>query len=64
MLDVYWRLHAAEDKIFMPFDLEMSGEELDSICKMAEQWRGEEGERRKVSVHEYLWEEELVSRCS
>ena len=25
--------------------------------KKAEQWRGEHGERRKVAVYDYVWEE-------
>lgn len=61
MLDSYWRLHAEASEIHIPYDLEISLPELDSICKKAEQWRGEEGERRKVSVYDYLWEEEYVS---
>lgn len=27
----------------------------------AEQWRGEEGERKKTAVYDYIWEEEEVS---
>jgi len=61
MLDVYWRLHASESELYVPYDLELSFPELDGICKKADQWRGEEGERRKVSVYDYLWEEEYVS---
>ena len=61
MLDSYWRLHAEASEIHIPYDLEISLPEFDSICKKAEQWRGEEGERRKVSVYDYLWEEEYVS---
>lgn len=61
MVDIYWRLHSESEKIYMPYDLEISLPELDSICKKAEQWRGEEGERRKVSVYDYQWEEEYVS---
>ncbi|XP_030829615.1 uncharacterized protein LOC582863 isoform X1 [Strongylocentrotus purpuratus] len=58
MLDIFHRLHAAEDDFFMPFDLEISNQELAYICNKAEQWRGEEGERRKVAVYDYIWEEE------
>ena len=61
MLDMYWRLHSSEDEIYIPYDLEISLPELDTICKKAEQWRGEEGERRKVAVYDYNWEEECVS---
>lgn len=59
-MDVYHRLHADEDDFFIPYDLEISNEELNFISKKAEQWRGEEGERRKTAVYDYIWEEEQV----
>ncbi len=62
MLDIYWRLKGEEDMFFMPYDLEISNQELCYIVKKAEQWRGEEGERRKVAVYDYIWEEETVSK--
>ncbi|KAJ8020621.1 hypothetical protein HOLleu_40259 [Holothuria leucospilota] len=58
MLDIFHRLHAPEDDFFTPYDLEISNQELAYICKKAEQWRGEEGERRKVAVYDYIWKEE------
>ncbi|KAK7091940.1 uncharacterized protein [Littorina saxatilis] len=58
MLDVFWRLHGEEVHFFLPYDLEMSNQELNHVCRHAEQWRGEEGERRKVAVYDYVWEEE------
>ncbi len=58
MLDIYHRLHASEDDFFVPYDLEISNQELSHICKKAEQWRGEEGERRKVAVYDYIWQED------
>ncbi|ELU07382.1 hypothetical protein CAPTEDRAFT_226170 [Capitella teleta] len=58
MLDIYWRLHGDEDMFFVPYDLEMSNQELAFVAKKAEQWRGEDGERRKVAVYDYIWEEE------
>ena len=61
MLDIFHRLHAPEADFFVPFDLEISNQELSFICSKAEQWRGEEGERRKVAVYDYVWEEEDVS---
>ena len=61
MLDVFWRLHGEEMHFFLPYDLEMSNQELNHVCRHAEQWRGEEGERRKVAVYDYVWEEEEVS---
>lgn len=63
MLDVYWRLHGDEDNFFLPYDLEVSNQELNYIVKKSEKWRGEEGERRKTAVYDYIWEEEDVSRA-
>lgn len=60
MLDIYWRLHGEEDIFFTPYDLEISNHELAYIVKKGEQWRGEEGERRKIAVYDYVWEEESV----
>ena len=60
MLDIYWRLHGNEEIFFLPYDLEVSNEELAYIARKSEQWRGEEGERRKVAVYDYVWEEEEV----
>lgn len=34
---------------FVPYDLEISNQELSYIVKRSEQWRGVHGERRKVS---------------
>ena len=58
LMDVYWRLHGEEQDFFVPYDLELSHEELSFICTKAEQWRGEEGERRKTAVYDYVWEVE------
>ncbi|XP_029004837.1 uncharacterized protein ofcc1 isoform X3 [Betta splendens] len=55
MLDVYQRLTAEEGIYFVPEDLELSNQELSYIVKKAEQWRGFNGERRKVTVHDYIW---------
>ena len=60
MMDVYWRLHGTEEEFFLPYDLEVSNEELNYLCHKAEQWRGEEGERRKIAVYDYVWEQEEV----
>ena len=64
MLDIYWRLHSQEEDVFVPYDLEVSLQELEYILIKAEQWRGEEGARRKVAVYDYVWEEEDVSKLS
>ncbi|XP_067936655.1 uncharacterized protein [Watersipora subatra] len=58
MLDIYWRLHSQTEQMFMPYDLEVSLQEFDYIRLKAEQWRGEDGARRKVAVYDYIWEEE------
>ncbi|XP_028289185.1 uncharacterized protein ofcc1 [Parambassis ranga] len=55
MLDVFQRLTAREGVYFLPQDLEMSNQELNYLVKKAEQWRGFNGERRKVAVYDYIW---------
>ncbi|XP_047424717.1 uncharacterized protein ofcc1 [Mugil cephalus] len=55
MLDVFQRLTAKEGTYFLPHDLELSNQELSYIVKKAEQWRGFNGERRKVAVSDYIW---------
>lgn len=50
MLDVFQRLTAKEGIFFLPQDLELSNQELSYIVKKAEQWRGFNGERRKVDT--------------
>ena len=40
--------------------LQISHAELDFIVTKAEQWRGEEGERRKTAIYDYVWEEEVT----
>uniref|UniRef100_UPI0037E719C5 uncharacterized protein ofcc1 n=1 Tax=Semicossyphus pulcher TaxID=241346 RepID=UPI0037E719C5 len=55
MLDVFQRLTAKEGTYFLPEDLELSNQELSYIVKKAEQWRGYNGERRKVAVYDYIW---------
>lgn len=58
LIDIYHRLKSTEERLFIPHDLELSNEELGFICRKAEQWRGAEGERRKVAVHDYIWGED------
>lgn len=50
LLDIYHRLHSAEGAFFIPHDMEVSNQQLNYIVKKAEQWRGFNGERRKVSL--------------
>ncbi|XP_057308593.1 uncharacterized protein LOC130646936 [Hydractinia symbiolongicarpus] len=61
LMDVYWRLHGKHGDFFMAYDLEISNEELNFVCSKAERWRGEEGERRKTAVYDYIWEEEEMA---
>ncbi|KAM4834961.1 uncharacterized protein RHO17_023532 [Thomomys bottae] len=67
ILDAFQRTHSEENKFFIPYDLEISNQELSYIVKRAEQWRGINGERRKVAVCDYLWKdhgaESRVSTC-
>ncbi|KAJ8374920.1 hypothetical protein SKAU_G00055000 [Synaphobranchus kaupii] len=48
MLDIFQRLHCKEEAFFIPHDMELSNQELSYIVKKAEQWRGFNGERRKI----------------
>ncbi|XP_041670644.1 uncharacterized protein ofcc1 [Cheilinus undulatus] len=64
MLDVFQRLTAKEGTYFLPDDLELSNQELSYIVKKAEQWRGFNGERRKVAVYDYIWTVEDSSQGS
>lgn len=62
MLDVYWRFYGDEDNFFLFYDFEVFNQELNYIVKKSEKWRGEEGERRKIVVYDYIWEEEDVRK--
>ncbi|XP_077365267.1 uncharacterized protein LOC144009414 [Festucalex cinctus] len=64
MLDIFQRLTAKEGTYFLPQDLELSNQELSYIVKKAEQWRGFNGERRKVAVYDYTWTAENPSAGS
>ncbi|XP_010621374.1 orofacial cleft 1 candidate gene 1 protein [Fukomys damarensis] len=54
ILDAFQRVHSEETKFFVPYDLEISNQELSYIVKRSEQWRGVGGERRKVAVYDYI----------
>jgi hypothetical protein len=53
ILDIWRRISAPPEEFFLPEDFELSHEELVSICKRAESWRGPGGTRRRVVVHNY-----------
>uniref|UniRef100_A0A8C6XRM6 Uncharacterized protein n=1 Tax=Naja naja TaxID=35670 RepID=A0A8C6XRM6_NAJNA len=57
LLDLLQRIRGDETSFFVPCDLEISLQELSYLVKKAEQWRGIGGERRKVVVYEYFWED-------
>uniref|UniRef100_A0A8C8U344 Orofacial cleft 1 candidate 1 n=1 Tax=Peromyscus maniculatus bairdii TaxID=230844 RepID=A0A8C8U344_PERMB len=54
ILDAFQRIYSDEATFFIPYDLEISNQELSYIVKRSEQWRGINGERRKVAVRDYL----------
>ncbi|XP_061447709.1 uncharacterized protein LOC133367599 isoform X2 [Rhineura floridana] len=58
LLDIFQRIQSDEATLFVPFDLEISSQELSYIVKKAEQWRGINGERRKVIVYDYVWKDD------
>lgn len=63
MLDVFQRLTAKEGDYFLPQDLEVSIEEMSYIVKKAEQWRGLDGERRKVSsLNLWRWIDAFITK--
>uniref|UniRef100_A0A8C6EUH0 Uncharacterized protein n=1 Tax=Marmota marmota marmota TaxID=9994 RepID=A0A8C6EUH0_MARMA len=67
ILDAFQRIHSEESKFFIPYDLEISNQELSYIVKRSQQWRGINGERRKVAVYDYIWKshgiKSSVSSC-
>ncbi|KAE8597890.1 hypothetical protein XENTR_v10016639 [Xenopus tropicalis] len=57
ILDVFQRITCDEEVFHLPYDLEMSNQELSHIVRKAEKWRGFSGERRKVTVYDYIWKD-------
>ncbi|XP_059257479.1 uncharacterized protein LOC132018527, partial [Mustela nigripes] len=65
ILDAFQRIYSEETKFFIPYDLEISNQELSYIVKRSVQWRGIHGERKKVAVYDYIWKNHGVkSRIS
>ncbi|XP_077125960.1 uncharacterized protein LOC143782428 isoform X2 [Ranitomeya variabilis] len=62
ILDIFQRITSDEGVCHIPYDLEISNQELSHIVRKAEQWRGINGERRKVTVYEYIWKKETTSK--
>ena len=54
MIDVYRRVHAPEDRFFVPHDFEVSAAELKWVVDRARRWRGARGSTRKVAVCDYV----------
>ncbi|XP_069815768.1 uncharacterized protein [Dendropsophus ebraccatus] len=50
ILDVFQRVACEEGVCHVPYDLEISHQELSHIVRKAEQWRGINGDRRKVTI--------------
>ncbi|XP_030070925.1 uncharacterized protein LOC115477898 [Microcaecilia unicolor] len=54
VMDVCQRIHRKEDQFYVPYDLEISNQELSYIVGKAEQWRGINGERKKRRLRAVL----------
>ncbi|XP_075172189.1 uncharacterized protein LOC142243871 [Anomaloglossus baeobatrachus] len=48
ILDIFQRVTSDEGVCHVPYDMEISNQELSHIVRKAEQWRGINGERKKV----------------
>ncbi|XP_075070498.1 uncharacterized protein LOC142159499 [Mixophyes fleayi] len=55
ILDIFQRISCDEGVCHVPYDLEISNQELSHIVRKAEKWRGINGERRKITVYDYIW---------
>ncbi|XP_075128079.1 uncharacterized protein LOC142201153 [Leptodactylus fuscus] len=64
ILDVFQRITCDEGVCHVPCDLEISNQELSHIVRKAEQWRGINGERRKMAVYDYIWKKETIKAFS
>ncbi|XP_056378969.1 uncharacterized protein LOC130274555 [Hyla sarda] len=64
IVDVFQRITCDEGVCHVPYDLEISNQELSHIVRKAEQWRGINGERRKVTVYDYIWNKETTKKLS
>merc|ERR1712226_1308558 len=62
MLDCWWRLTSKERSFLIPYDLEISQQQLAYLVNKAEQWRGPDGERRKCTIYDYVIEADEILR--
>lgn len=58
IVDLFQRFSGGEETFAVPYDTEVSMQELSFIVQRAERWRGRHGERRKVLVYDYNWTHE------
>lgn len=52
ILDLWRRVHADAESMFMPDDFEVSYAELRSVCLQAGRWRGVDGSTRELTIIE------------
>jgi hypothetical protein len=57
IMDSFHRVTASEPQLFVPLDTEVSARHLKAVVKQAEQWRGQFGARRVVTVLHYEWQQ-------
>lgn len=57
-VDMYRRVVAPPACLFVPFDLEISHDELVAVVDEAERWQGAHNARRVVVVFNYVWDRE------
>lgn len=54
ILDIWRRLNAPPEELFIPLDFELSLDELRTICASASAWKGPAGASRRLVVSEYV----------
>ncbi|OAF68226.1 hypothetical protein A3Q56_04028 [Intoshia linei] len=61
LIDLYQRLNCSNDMFCVPNDTEISINQLQTIIRESDNWRGEDGDRRKVIIIDYYWKYENES---
>lgn len=54
ILDIWRRINASAEDLFIPLDFEISLDELRTICASASAWKGPGGASRRLVVSEYI----------
>jgi hypothetical protein len=54
IMDIWRRINAPAEDLFLPLDFEISLDELRTICAHAAAWKGPEGASRRLVVSEYV----------